>query len=149
MGVSISEKPLHIDIPVRLSEIKIAFSVAALAFEGDLPASIFHLQLITKDIDAWAARSEVIVVFHTSAGHVTLHDEAYNADRMVSTGNPYKELVADLMKRGVQIELCGATAAVHKWGNADLLPQVQVNTDAMARLSQLAQAGFIEITEWD
>ena len=117
--------------------------------KGDLPASIFHLQLITKDIDAWAARSEVIVVFHTSAGHVTLHDEAYNADRMVSTGNPYKELVADLMKRGVQIELCGATAAVHKWGNADLLPQVQVNTDAMARLSQLAQAGFIEITEWD
>ena len=90
MGMSISEKPLHIDIPVRLSEIKIAFSVAALAFEGDLPASIFHLQLITKDIDAWAARSEVIVVFHTSAGHVTLHDEAYNADRMVSTGNPYK-----------------------------------------------------------
>ena len=57
--------------------------------------------------------------------------------------------MADLMKRGVHIELCGATAAVHKWGNADLLPQVQVNTDAMARMSQLAQAGFIEITEWD
>jgi intracellular sulfur oxidation DsrE/DsrF family protein len=80
---------------------------------------------------------------------VTLHDDAYNADRMVSTGNPYKQLVTDLMKRGVQIELCGATAAVHRWGNADLLPQVQVNTDAMARMSQLAQAGFIEITEWD
>ena len=66
--MSVSEKPLHIDIPVRLSEIKVAFSVAALAFEGDLPASIFHLQLITKDIEAWAARSQVIVVFHTSAG---------------------------------------------------------------------------------
>lgn len=149
MRMSISEKPLHIDIPVRLSEIKVAFSVAALAFEGDLPASIFHFQLITKDIDAWAAQSQVIVVFHTSAGHVTLHDDAYNADRMISTGNPYRELLTDLMKRGVQIELCGATAAVHKWGNADLLPRVQVNTDAMARMSQLAQEGFIEITEWD
>jgi hypothetical protein len=53
MRMSIPEKPLHIDITVRLSEIKVAFSVAALAFEGDLPASIFHLQLITKDIDAW------------------------------------------------------------------------------------------------
>ena len=147
--MSISEKPLHIDIPVRLSEIKVAFSVAALAFEGDLPASIFHMQLITTDIEAWAARSQVIVVFHTSAGHVTLHDDAYNTERMVSTGNPYKKLVTDLMERGVQIELCGATAAVHKWGNADLLPQVQVNTDAMARMSQLAQEGFIEVTEWD
>jgi len=147
--MSNSEKPLHIDIPVRLSEIKVAFSVAALAFEGDLPASIFHMQLITNDIEAWAAQSQVIAIFHTSAGHVTLHDDAYNADRMVSTGNPYKNLVTDLMKRGVQIELCGATAAVHKWGNADLLPHVQVNTDAMARLSQLAQEGFIEMTEWD
>ena len=46
--MSTLEKPLHIDIPVTLRELKVAFSVAALAFEGDLPASIFHLQLITQ-----------------------------------------------------------------------------------------------------
>jgi len=147
--MSTLEKPLHIDIPVALQELKVAFSVAALAFEGDLPASIFHLQLITKNIADWNAKAQVIVVFHTSAGHVTLHDEAYNADRMVSTGNPYKELVADLMKRGVQVELCGATAAVHHWGNEDLLPSIKVNTNAMARITQLVQDGFVQITEWD
>jgi hypothetical protein len=49
-------KPLHIDIPVKLEEVKIAFSIAGLAFEGDLPASIFHLQLIAKDIADWNAR---------------------------------------------------------------------------------------------
>jgi hypothetical protein len=53
--MAISEKPLHIDI-------------GALAFEGDLPASIFHLQLIENDIDDWKAESEVIAVFHTNAG---------------------------------------------------------------------------------
>jgi intracellular sulfur oxidation DsrE/DsrF family protein len=147
--MSTSPKPLHIDIPVQLAEVKVAFSIAALAFEGDLPASIFHLQLITTDVANWNAKAQVIAVFHTNAGHVTLHDDAYNAERMIATGNPYKELVADLMKRGVQVELCGATAAVHKWGNADLLPGIQVNTDAMARMSQLAQEGFVEITEWD
>lgn len=147
--MSTSSKPLHIDIPVQLAEVKVAFSIAALAFEGDLPASIFHLQLITTDVANWNAKAQVIAVFHTNAGHVTLHDDAYNAERMIATGNPYKELVADLMKRGVQVELCGATAAVHKWGNADLLPGIQVNTDAMARMSQLAQEGFVEITEWD
>ena len=147
--MSTSAKPLHIDIPVQLAEVKVAFSIAALAFEGDLPASIFHLQLITTDVANWNAKAQVIAVFHTNAGHVTLHDDAYNAERMIKTGNPYKELVADLMKRGVQVELCGATAAVHKWGNADLLPGIQVNTDAMARMSQLAQEGFVEITEWD
>ena len=139
-----SEKPLHIDIPVKLSDVKMVFSIDALAFEGDLPASIFHLQLIENDIADWNAKSEVIAVFHTNAGHVTLHDSAYNADRNIATGNPYKELISELQKRGVQVELCGATAKVHNWGNADLLPGIKVNTDAMARTTQLVQQGFVE-----
>jgi intracellular sulfur oxidation DsrE/DsrF family protein len=142
--MSTSKKLLHIDIPVKLTEVKTVFSVGALAFEGDLPASIFHLQLIEGDIAGWKTAAQVVAVFHTNAGHVTLHDNAYNN---VATGNPYKELVADLMKRGVQIELCGATAKAHKWGNVDLLPGVKVNTDAMARTTQLVQEGFVKITE--
>ncbi len=145
--MSVSEKPLHIDIPVKLAEVKVAFSIGALAFEGDLPASIFHLQLIENDIADWNATAQVVAVFHTNAGHVTLHDIAYNAERNIATGNPYKGLVADLMKRGVQIELCGATAKAHKWGNSDLLPGIKVNTDAMARTTQLVQEGFVKITE--
>jgi len=132
---------------VKLSDVKMVFSIDALAFEGDLPASIFHLQLIENDIADWNAKSEVIAVFHTNAGHVTLHDSAYNADRNIATGNPYKELISELQKRGVQVELCGATAKVHNWGNADLLPGIKVNTDAMARTTQLVQEGFVKITE--
>ena len=141
------KKRLHIDIPVRLTDVKAVFSISALAFEGDLPASIFHLQLIKGDIADWKAASEVVAVFHTNAGHVTLNDNSYNADRNVATGNPYKKLVTDLMKRGVRVELCGATARAHKWGNVDLLPGIEVNTDAMARTTQLVQEGFVKITE--
>jgi intracellular sulfur oxidation DsrE/DsrF family protein len=78
---------------------------------------------------------------------VTLNDAAYNADRNVATGNPYRALVTGLMQRGAQIELCGATAKAHKWGNADLMTGVKVNTDAMARTTQLVQEGFVKITE--
>ena len=123
------------------------FSIGALSFEGDLPASIFHMQLIQNDIAEWMARSEVVAVFHTNAGHATLHDQADNTDRNIATGNPYSDLLADLQKRGVQVELCGATAKVHGWGNADLLPGIKVNTDAMARTTQLVQGGFAKITE--
>jgi intracellular sulfur oxidation DsrE/DsrF family protein len=142
-----SEKLLHIDIPVRLTDVKMVFSIGTLQFEGDLPASIFHMQLIEDDIANWNAKSEIIAVFHTNAGHVTLHDRAYNADRNIATGNPYRELVSDLMKRGVKVELCGATAKAHNWGNKDLLPGVTVNTDAMARTTQLVQQDFVKITE--
>lgn len=141
------KKELHIDIPVELKETKSVFSVAALSFEGDLPASLFHLQLIVNDISNWKAKSQVVVVFHTNAGHVTLHDQTYNPDRNITTGNPYKKLVTDLMERGVQVELCGATAKVHGWGNADVIPGIKINTDAMARTTQLVQEGFVKISE--
>jgi len=117
-----SEKLLLIDIPVKLANVKTVYSIGALAFEGDLPASIFHLQLIENDIAVWNAKSEVIAVFHTNAGHVTLNDRAYNAERNIATGNPYKELVTDLVKRGVHIELCGATAKIHNGGTPICFP---------------------------
>lgn len=138
---------LHIDIPVVMTDLNIVFSIGALAFEGDLPAPLFHLKLITDDIVDWNARSEVAAVFHTNAGHVALHDDAYDRDRNIATGNPYKSIVADLVTRGVSVELCGATAKAHGWNNADLLPDIQVNTDAMSRISQLVQQGYIQITE--
>ena len=138
--------PVHIDIPVKLEDVKAVFSIASLSFEGDLPASIFHMELITGDIADWGATSNV-AIFHTKAGHVTLDDEAYNADRGIQTGNPYKELIISLTSRGVQVELCGATAKAHHYGNEDLIPGIPINTDAMARLTQLVQQGFVKITE--
>lgn len=73
--------PLHIEIPVKLAEVKAVFSVAAVSFEGDLPASLVHLQIITGDIADWGATSEVVVVFHSKARHLTLNDATCNADR--------------------------------------------------------------------
>jgi intracellular sulfur oxidation DsrE/DsrF family protein len=145
--MSAVDKPLHIDIPVKLADVKVVFSIGSLMFEGDLPASVFHMGLIEDDSAAWGAKAEVIAVFHTNAGHATLHDQAYNAERNISTGNPYKSLLADLAKRGVRVELCGATAMRLHWGNEDLLPGVRLNTDAMAWTTQLFKQGFFKVTE--
>jgi intracellular sulfur oxidation DsrE/DsrF family protein len=145
--MSYPNSPLHIDIPVVLQDVKSVFSIASLSFEGDLPAVTFHLQLIANDVDDWAATSETVAVFHTNAGHATLNDEAYNADRGINTGNPYRGLLQDLMSRGVKVELCGATAKVHHYGNEDLIPGILVNTDAMSRTMELVQNGFVKITE--
>ena len=131
--MSTQGKTLQIDIPVKLDDAKIVFSVASLSFEGDLPAALFHMNLIVDDIATWKAKSDVVVVFHTNAGHVTLDHEAYNPDRNISTGNPYRKLVTDLMEKGR--------------GNADLIPGIKINTDAMARTTQLVQAGFVKISE--
>ena len=143
--MSAAEKTLHIDIPVKLSDVKVVFSIGAWAFEGDLPASIFHMQLIKNDIASWSATSEIVAVFHTNAGHVTLHDTAYNADRNIATGNPYKDLISDLQKRneGRALRRDRKGPRLGKRGPAG----GQVNTDAMARTTQLVQQEFVKITE--
>jgi hypothetical protein len=46
--MSTHEKALHIDIPVKREEVKNVFSIASLSFEGDLPATLFHLGLTSK-----------------------------------------------------------------------------------------------------
>jgi hypothetical protein len=66
------DKPLHVDIPVKLDDVKAVFSVENLSLQGDLPASIIHLQVITSDIANWNATSEralkdALVAWH--AGH--------------------------------------------------------------------------------
>ena len=78
---------------------------------------------------------------------MTLLDTAYNADRNIASENPYKDLIFDLQNPDVKVELCGATAKAHGWGNEDLLADIKVNTDAMARTTQLVQQGFVKITE--
>jgi intracellular sulfur oxidation DsrE/DsrF family protein len=142
-----ADKPLHIDIPVKLEKANVVLNIDHLAFVGDMPIAIGHLGLLVGDFSADKTKGLIIGLFHTDAGHVTLNDQAYNVARNVTTGNPYKGLIMDLMKRGVQIELCGATAKAHGSVNSDLLPGVKVNTDAMSRLSQLHEQGYTEIKE--
>ncbi|WP_205876144.1 DsrE family protein [Mycobacterium camsae] len=141
------ENALRIDVPVELSEVKVAFSVASLTFEGDMPAVMFHAGIVLSDATAWKVHPDVVVVFHTNAGHVTLDDQTYNANRHVTTGNPYKRVITDLIAKGARLELCGATAKAMGWGKADLIPGINVNRNAMARLTQLVQQGFVKISE--
>jgi hypothetical protein len=70
---------------------------------------------------------------------------ANDHNRRVSTGNRYKELLQGLMQKGVQLELCGATAKANHWTNDNLLPGVKVNVNAMVRLTQLEQRGYTMI----
>ena len=143
-----SGRNLHIDIPAKLDkEANVAFNIDRLALNGDMPFALGHLELLVNDYRELNNKGRIIAICHTDAGHVTLDDTAYNAARHVTTGNPYKGLLTSLMKKGVQVELCGATAKANNWAGEDLLPGVKVNTDAMVRLTQLGLEGYVQIKE--
>jgi intracellular sulfur oxidation DsrE/DsrF family protein len=154
------DSPLQIDIPVKLEKANVVMDVGHLVMSsGDMPFLLGDLNLLATDYKKWGTSGNIVAVFHGDAAYLVLNDaaynldrhivndESYNAGRHVKSGNPYAELIGELMKKGVQIELCGATAAANHWGNADLLPGVKVNTNAMVRVTQLEQQGYTLIYE--
>ena len=114
-------------------------------FAGDMPFALGDIRLLADDIHDWDAKGQIVVIFHGDAAYLILNDESYNKNRHVTTGNPYKEILNGLLKQGVRLELCGATAKGNGWGNANLLPGVKVNVNAMVRLTQLEQDGYAMI----
>jgi intracellular sulfur oxidation DsrE/DsrF family protein len=148
-----SDQPLHIDVPVKLEKANVVFDIGHLLLNGDMPFFLGDMDLLASDLARWNVKGEIIAVFHGDAAYLVLNDESYDANRRVQTGhpvktgNPYGKLITGLMQQGVQIELCGATAAANHWGNANLLPGVKVNTNAMVRVTELEQKGFTLIYE--
>jgi intracellular sulfur oxidation DsrE/DsrF family protein len=138
---------LHVNVPTKLQSARVVVDVGNLVLNGDLPFSLADIDLLASDLRQWNAKGAVIAIFHGNAAYLVLNDRAYNANRHVTTGNPYKSILDDMMSKGVQIELCGATAKGNGWGNADLLAGVKVNLNAMVRLTQLEQNGYTMIYE--
>jgi len=144
---------LHIDVPVKLDKANVVVDIGHLVLVGDMPFFIGDMDLLASDLRDWNVKGQVIAVFHGDAAYLVLNDASYDANRRVQTGhpvktgNPYGKLIAGLMEQGIQIELCGATAAANHWVNKDLLPGVKVNTNAMVRVTELEQKGFTLIYE--
>jgi intracellular sulfur oxidation DsrE/DsrF family protein len=110
-----------------------------------MPVGINYMHLLANRFKEMGTKGNIIGIFHGDAAYMTLNDKAYNAYRHVSTGNPYKCLIAELMKQGVQVEECAVSMKNHKWDNEDLLPGVKVNSGAVGRLIQLVQKGYVQI----
>jgi intracellular sulfur oxidation DsrE/DsrF family protein len=134
-----------IDVPVTIKEARIVFNMDHAAFNGDTPVGLKHMTLVLKRFQQPGKKLDMVAVFHGEAGYMLLNDEAYDRVRKTSTGNPYKNMVEDLVKQGVQIEECGVTMKANNWGNENLLPGVKVNAGAIGRIVQLVQESYVMI----
>jgi len=128
--------------PVKIQNANVAIDMEHLVFAGDAPFALGDLHLLADDVHDWNTKGNIVAVFHGDAAYVALNDDAYNVVRHVTTGNLYKEHMAQLMKEGVEIELCGASAKGNHRGNSNLLSGVKVNANAMVRLTQLERDGY-------
>ena len=140
-----AKKVIEVDVPVKVEKADIVFNMHHLAFRGDMPVGIKYMQHLASYYKAQNIKGKIIGIFYGEVAYMTLNDGAYNAYRAVSSGNPYKELIAGLLHQGVEIEECAVSMKGHNWSNDDLLPGVKVTTGAVIRLIQLAQQGYVQI----
>lgn len=139
------ESDITIDIPVVLKQTKVVFNMDHIALAGDLPIGMKYMDLLSKKMKRDKASGSIIGIFHGPAAFMTLNDQSYNANRHVTTGNPYKNLIAGLLAEGVQIEECAESMKGNHWTNKDLLPNIKVNSGAIGRIISLTQEGYVQI----
>jgi intracellular sulfur oxidation DsrE/DsrF family protein len=136
---------LKIDVPVILKEAKVVFNMDHAVFVGDMPVGLNFMRLMLGRFHEMGTQATIVGVFHGEAAYMALNDEAYNTSRGVTTGNPYKELIAGLQKQGVGMEVCVVSMRVNHWTNRDLLPGVKVDGGGVLRIVQLVQEGYVQI----
>jgi len=144
-SIKVRNNAIRVDIPVVLEKADVVFNMGHLAFVGDMPSGMNYMRLLVDRFREMKTKGEIIAIFHGDAAYMTLNDRAYNAYRKVTTGNPYKEIIAGLLGSQIQIEECAVSMKNHQWGNEDLLPGIKVNSGATGRLIQLVQKGFVQI----
>lgn len=85
---------------------------------------------------------KVALVIHGAASTDILINEFYKEKFPETIANPNSELIAQLAKHGVQIILCGQTAAHRNITKTEALPEVRFSLSAMTALVQLQNDGY-------
>jgi intracellular sulfur oxidation DsrE/DsrF family protein len=87
-----------------------------------------------------AENMELALVVHGAAGKDLLQDDAYH--RRHGVANPNRPVLEALAAAGVQIVLCGQTAAFRDLPATELIPEAQMALSAMTALALLQDRGY-------
>ncbi|AXT59312.1 hypothetical protein D1816_02770 [Aquimarina sp. AD10] len=126
------------------NELKAVFDIGRTFKDSSKVNPLFNTaaRYLNMHADAGIAleKLKVALVIHGSAANDILIDSEYKAKYGIN--NPNTKLIADLSKKGVQIILCGQTAAYRKILKENTLPEVQYALSAMTALVQLQNKNY-------
>lgn len=83
---------------------------------------------------------KVAMVIHGAAAYDILNDIQYKTKYGIN--NPNTTLIKRLSEKGVQVILCGQTAAYRNIDKQDILPEVKIALSAMTALVQLQNEDY-------
>lgn len=122
----------------------VAFDVAEAAEPGaksralESPARLLNM-LVEAGVPA--ERVDLAIVVHGGASKDLLASGAYAA-RHDGAENGSAALLKALMAAGIEVYLCGQSAAAHGIAKDDLVPGIRMSLSAMTAHARLQQAGY-------
>lgn len=122
----------------------VAFDTSSRADVGEINRTLSSAaRFINMHVEAGVPveNIRVAVVIHGQAS-LDLTNAEFYAARQEGAENATAPAIASLTAHGVQIILCGQTAAYYEIGNEDLLPGVDMALSAMTAHALLQQQGF-------
>ena len=78
-------------------------------------------------------------VFHGGVGHWLARSRAYAQAVGKNVANPNEEIVAELIRQDVSIQLCAQTMRSHGWADQNVLSAVKIAIGADPRIIDLQQ----------
>lgn len=133
------------DVPVaKDATFRIMFDVSEGAKPGAINVKVNSAaRFINMQVAAGVPEKNIRIalVVHGGAGADLLTNEAYRA-RNDDRPNPSAAPISQLLAHGVDIYLCGQTAAARGYAKADLIPGVKIALSAMTISALLQQQGY-------
>jgi len=147
-GVShAEEKRTPIGVPVQ-KNIRVVYQIKDNHWKGGIGEGLYYLQKLVAAYDSLAIDEvdrSINAVFHGSAGYWMLTDKSYNKFKNTKTGNPNRDIIEELVKRSVSIELCAQTMKSKRWRDEDIIPCVKIVIGAYPRIIDLQMQGYAYI----
>jgi intracellular sulfur oxidation DsrE/DsrF family protein len=147
-GLSFAEeKRIPIGVSIQ-KDIRVVYQVRNDDWKGGVGQALHYLKKLVDAYDSLTIVQDdrsIHAVFHDSAGYWMLTDKSYDKFKGTQVGNPNKNIIEALVKRGVSIELCAQTMKSRGWSDEDILPEVKIVVGAYPRIIDLQLRGYAYI----
>lgn len=141
------EKRVPIGVSVQ-KNIRVVYQIQEDDWKGGIGQGLHYVRKLLGAYDSLAIAEgdrSIHAVFHGSAGYWMLTDKSYSRFKDTKAGNPNRDVIEELVKRGVSVELCAETMKSQGWSVEDILPNVKIVVGAYPRIIDLQMQGYAYI----
>lgn len=136
-------------IPVKVREnLKLVYQVTDDVDHEGVNKGLFYARKLINTYEKMGiplSEVDMHVVYHGTATHAVVQDAARKRLNASPSRNPNGEILAELVRRGVHVELCENTMQQKGVKPAELMPGVELVVGAFPRLVDLQLQGYAYI----